>query len=62
MTKAMALGTQDATLYAHAGLIEHERGHSAQALSYLNSANEVCPYLLDDATRRLRADLWRVKR
>lgn len=39
MIKALALGTQDATLFAHAGLIEYRRGHSSQAIASLHSAN-----------------------
>ena len=62
MTRAMALGTQDATLYAHAGLIEHERGHSAQALSYRTPRTRSVPTCSMTPTRRLRAERRRVKR
>jgi tetratricopeptide (TPR) repeat protein len=60
MMKALVLGTQDATLYAHAGLIEYRRGRSSQAVAYLRSANALAPYLLDAEARRVLADLSRV--
>ena len=45
--KALALDTGDATLLAHAGLIDYRRGRSAGALEYLTAANGRAPSLED---------------
>jgi tetratricopeptide (TPR) repeat protein len=44
MTRALALGTQDATLLYHAGMIEHALGNAAAARHYLESALKTNPY------------------
>ncbi len=42
-TRAMALGTQDALLFYHAGMIADARGDSGAAATYLNRALEINP-------------------
>jgi tetratricopeptide (TPR) repeat protein len=44
MRQAMALGTRDASLYYHAGMIALQLGHEAQAREYLEQALEINPH------------------
>ena len=44
MAHALALGTQDASLFYHAGVIERSLGHNAEAQSYLERALGTNPY------------------
>ena len=44
MTRALALGTRDAMLFYHAGMIERSLGDGAAAASYLRAALETNPY------------------
>ena len=44
MAKALALGTQDAMLFYHAGMIHRAMGHDGEARTYLGRALEVNPY------------------
>ncbi len=57
MEKALALGSGDATLLAHAGLIDYRRGRLAQAREQLTAANARAPYLLKDEAKQALADL-----
>jgi tetratricopeptide (TPR) repeat protein len=42
--QARRLGTHDAILYFHAGMIERKRGHTQQAIALLQRALEINPY------------------
>jgi tetratricopeptide (TPR) repeat protein len=42
--KAMALGTRDAQMYYHAGMIARELGHNDQAREYLEEALAINPH------------------
>lgn len=42
--RALALGTRDAMLFYHAGMIHHSLGHEAQARQYLELARETNPH------------------
>jgi tetratricopeptide (TPR) repeat protein len=44
MTQALALGTRDAMLFYHAGMIERALGHEENAGKYLESALSTNPY------------------
>lgn len=44
ITRALALGTQDARLFFHAGMIHHALGEAAQARAYLERALATNPY------------------
>jgi tetratricopeptide (TPR) repeat protein len=44
MDSALALGTQDARLFYHAGMIAHALHHDEQALQYLKLALEINPH------------------
>jgi len=44
MKQALALGTRDAALFYHAGLIERALGNQAAARKYLEAALETNPY------------------
>ena len=44
MAKALSLGTRDATLFYHAGMIENARGHRSLARDWLERALAVNPY------------------
>jgi tetratricopeptide (TPR) repeat protein len=57
MSRAMALGTEDAGFYTHAGLIAHRRGQNAEALNYLERAHDICPCALDASARAVRTAL-----
>ena len=57
MEKALVLGSGDATLLSHAGLIDYRRGRLAQARERLTAANARAPYLLKDEAKHALADL-----
>jgi len=57
MQGALRLGTRDATLFYHAGMIERALGHDAAAKRFLSSALEVNPYFGPVQARRARAAL-----
>src|SRR5205814_2279516 len=57
ITKALALGTHDPMLFAHAGLIEYRSGEKSAALTHLRTANAVAPSLLTDEARRALSEL-----
>ncbi|SOD03316.1 Tetratricopeptide repeat-containing protein [bacterium JGI 053] len=57
MSTALRLGTRDATLFYHAGMIERALGHDAAAKRYLSSALEVNPYFGPVQARKARAVL-----
>jgi tetratricopeptide (TPR) repeat protein len=44
MTHALSLGTRDAMLFYHAGMIEHALGRNEKARTFLESALEANPY------------------
>ena len=44
MTQALALGTRDAMLFYHAGMIERALGNAEAARKHLESALETNPY------------------
>jgi tetratricopeptide (TPR) repeat protein len=44
MTEALRLGTRDARLFFHAGLIHHALGHAEQAREYLEQALATNPH------------------
>jgi len=46
MQRALAEGTQDARLFFHAGIIESQAGHSADAERWLRKASELSHLLL----------------
>ena len=56
--KALKLGTQDAKLFFHAGMIYHRLGDKPKALKYLRSALETNPHFhilfADEAARTLK--------
>jgi tetratricopeptide (TPR) repeat protein len=58
ITKAMRLGTKDAKLFHHAGMIYHWLGDKAKAQKYLRSALATNPHFhilfADEAARTLR--------
>ncbi len=59
MQKALALGTRDARLFFHAGMIERALGHAADANAYLRRALETNPHfhlLHADTAKRLLAE------
>jgi tetratricopeptide (TPR) repeat protein len=73
MTEALKLGTKDARLFFHAGLLYQRLGHTAQARDYLHRALATNPHFhivyaeLADQTlahldERLNADAFREKR
>jgi tetratricopeptide (TPR) repeat protein len=55
MSSALRLGTRDATLFYHAGMIERALGHDAAARRHLSAALEVNPYFAQ--ARKARAVL-----
>ena len=60
MDRALALGTRDARLYFHAGMIHQRLGDAARAREYLARALSTNPYfhpLQADAARRALAQL-----
>ena len=57
MSAALRLGTRDATLLYHAGMIERALGHDAAARRHLTAALEVNPYLGPAQARKARAVL-----
>ncbi|HLJ92212.1 MAG TPA: tetratricopeptide repeat protein [Gemmataceae bacterium] len=62
MAVALKLGTQDATFFYHAGMIEHQLGHKAEAKRYLERALALNPHfslLLADSARQTLAALAR---
>jgi Flp pilus assembly protein TadD len=52
ITEALALGTRDASLWMHAGLIADARGDRKEARRFLSQAQALAPYLLNDDARR----------
>ncbi|MFQ6026902.1 MAG: tetratricopeptide repeat protein [Dehalococcoidia bacterium] len=60
IAEAMKLGTSEASIYYHAGLIHHGLGETQQARAYLVRALEINPHfsqLQADQARRLLAEL-----
>jgi tetratricopeptide (TPR) repeat protein len=60
MAQALKLGTQDATFFYHAGMIQDRLGHKAEARSYLERALALNPHfslLLADSARQSLAAL-----
>lgn len=57
MAGALRLGTRDATLFYHAGMIERARGRDAAARRFLSAALEVNPYFGPVQARTARAVL-----
>ncbi len=60
MKKALAMGTKDAKLFFHAGMIERGLGHTAEARAYLQRALDTNPHfhlLHADIARRALAEL-----
>ena len=59
MDKALALGTRDAHLYYHAGMIALKQGDQEQAREYLEQALEINPHFsvlhAENARMALRA-------
>jgi hypothetical protein len=59
MAEALRLGTRDARLFYHAGMIERALGNTAAAAAYLRQALATNPRFhprhADDARRALRA-------
>ena len=57
MSRALVLGTRDASLYYHAGMIEHALGANAVARRYLSLSLEIDPWSHPAQVRRARAVL-----
>jgi Flp pilus assembly protein TadD len=59
MTEALKLGTRDAMLFYHAGVIQQQLGEAAKARDYLGRALAVNPHFsltqAEDARQRLAA-------
>src|SRR6266404_105803 len=59
MTEALKLGTQDATFFYHAGMIQGRLGHKEEAKSYLERALALNPHFsllfADNARQTLAA-------
>lgn len=60
MAKALRLGTQDATMLAHAGLIEARLGNEHAAITYLEKALSINPFLPAGLREEIDAALQRV--
>lgn len=61
MKQALARGTQDASLFYHAGRIAYARGDPAQAKNYLARALAINPYFHPFAPKEARALLARLR-
>jgi tetratricopeptide (TPR) repeat protein len=57
MRSALALGTRDAMIFFHAGMIEHALGNQAAARAYLTAALETNPFWHPDQSATARAVL-----
>lgn len=57
MARALALGTQDATLFYHMGMIERALGHRIAARRYLTRALSTNPWFQPAGARAVRAAL-----
>ena len=57
MSRALVLGTRDASLYYHAGMIEHALGANTVARRYLSLSLEIDPWSHPAQARRARAVL-----
>jgi tetratricopeptide (TPR) repeat protein len=61
MKSALELGTQDAMLFYHAGMIEQSLGNSAAAKVYLEKALAVNPYFHPTQPEEIRSVLKRIE-
>lgn len=57
MAQALALGTQDAMLFYHAGMIERARGNADAARAHLTRALAINPYFQPGGAQRAQAAL-----